>query len=107
MSTNRDIAQEALDGMNEALEHAQGKRELSTHTIDVELPDIKAIRKHLNMTQQEFADVFGVNVHTLRNWEQGRRRPEGPASVLLRVIQREPEAVLRALHDEDERPAIR
>lgn len=107
MAGERNIGQEAIEGMREALEHARGERELKTHTVDVEVPDIKAIRERLDMTQQEFADLFGVNVHTLRNWEQGRRRPEGPARVLLAVVEQEPEAVLRALHGSDgERPTI-
>jgi putative transcriptional regulator len=99
MSEERDIAREAIEGMEEALEHARGEQELETHTVEVEEPDVAAIRERLDMTQRTFADLFGVNLHTLRNWEQGRRRPEGTARVLLQVIDREPEAVLRALHD--------
>jgi putative transcriptional regulator len=58
---------------------------------------VKAVRKRLGMTQPEFAARFGIPVGTLRDWEQKRRRPEGPARVLLTVIDREPEAVKRAL----------
>jgi putative transcriptional regulator len=59
--------------------------------------DVRAVRKRLRMTQPEFAARFGIQVGTLRDWEQKRRRPEGPARVLLTVIDREPEAVKRAL----------
>lgn len=62
--------------------------------------DIKAIRQRLNQSQSEFAMMIGVSVATLRNWEQGRRRPEGPARALLRVAEHNPHAVAEALRAE-------
>jgi putative transcriptional regulator len=59
--------------------------------------DVKAIRKRLGKSQAEFARMIGVSVATLQNWEQGRRRPEGPARALLRVAAENPEAVAAAL----------
>ena len=59
--------------------------------------DVKAIRQKLRKSQREFALMIGVSVATLRNWEQGRRTPEGPALALLRVASMEPRAVTRAL----------
>jgi putative transcriptional regulator len=59
--------------------------------------DIKAIRKRLSKSQDEFALMIGVSVGTLRNWEQGRRYPEGPARALLQVAAENPEAVVGAL----------
>ena len=59
--------------------------------------DIKAIRDQLEMSQPEFALLIGVSVATLRNWEQGRRTPEGPARALLKVAAKNPEAVAEAL----------
>jgi len=59
--------------------------------------DVKAIRSRLGKSQPEFALMIGVSVATLRNWEQGRRTPEGPALALLRVASAEPKAVTRAL----------
>lgn len=59
--------------------------------------DPAAVRRRLGMSQAAFAGMFGVSVWTLRNWEQGRRRPEGPARALLRVIDKEPAAARRAL----------
>jgi putative transcriptional regulator len=59
--------------------------------------DVKAIRQKLHKTQREFALMIGVSVATLRNWEQGRRTPEGPALALLRVASAEPKALTRAL----------
>ena len=60
--------------------------------------DIKAVRKKLRASQSEFALMIGVNVATLRNWEQGRRVPDGPALALLRVASKNPAAVADALH---------
>ena len=59
--------------------------------------DIRAIRERLNRSQTEFASLIGVSVATLRNWEQGRRRPEGPARALLTVAEHNPQAVAEAL----------
>lgn len=59
--------------------------------------DVAAIRAKSGLSQERFAAVFGISLSTLRNWEQGRRAPEGPARVLLQVIDHEPEAVRRAL----------
>jgi putative transcriptional regulator len=61
--------------------------------------DIRAIRERLKTTQDEFAMLIGVSVATLRNWEQGRRNPDGPALALLRVAARNPKAVASALHE--------
>ncbi len=59
--------------------------------------DIKAVRLRLGKTQTEFALMIGVSVATLRNWEQGRRTPDGPAMALLKVAARNPKAVAAAL----------
>jgi putative transcriptional regulator len=59
--------------------------------------DVKAIRKRLRKSQSAFAHMIGVSVATLQNWEQGRRRPEGPARALLKVAATNPEAVAAAL----------
>jgi putative transcriptional regulator len=60
--------------------------------------DVKAVRAKLGASQSEFALLIGVSVATLRNWEQGRRTPDGPALALLRVAAKNPEAVAEALH---------
>ena len=52
--------------------------------------DIVALRRFTGLTQQQFAEALSISVHTLRNWEQGRRRPEGPALALMRVAARHP-----------------
>ncbi len=60
--------------------------------------DVRKVRRKLGQTQIEFAALIGVSVATLRNWEQGRRRPDGPALVLLRVTAQNPRAVIEAVH---------
>lgn len=52
--------------------------------------DIAALRRFVGLTQTQFARAMGISVHTLRNWEQGRRQPEGPAVALLRIAARHP-----------------
>lgn len=67
--------------------------------------DVQAVRAKLGTSQTEFALMIGVSVATLRNWEQGRRTPDGPALALLRVAARNPKAVIEALHTERRRGA--
>jgi DNA-binding transcriptional regulator YiaG len=55
--------------------------------------DIAALRRFVGLTQEEFARAVGISVHTLRNWEQGRRKPEGPAIALLRIAARHPRII--------------
>ncbi len=85
-------------GLTDAIAIARGEADPST--FRVHLPseiDVKAIRKGKRMTQTEFASRYQLNVARLRDWEQGRSRPDSVARAYLRVIEREPEAVERAL----------
>lgn len=59
--------------------------------------DVKDLRAKVSISQNEFASAFGISVATLRHWERGDRTPQGPALVLLNVVAKEPQAVLRAL----------
>ncbi len=59
--------------------------------------DVAAIRAKTGLSQERFAVAFRISPHTLRNWEQGRRRPEGPARALIVAIDRDPVALMRAL----------
>jgi len=83
--------------IKEAGEIKSGNRKPS-RMYEIKPPDIKNIREKLNVSQNEFAIMIGVSVRTLQNWEQGRRKPEGPANALLRIASRNPQAVLDALH---------
>lgn len=68
-----------------------------SRVVEFAAVDVRAVRQPLGKTQVEFARMIGVSVATLQNWEQGRRRPEGPARALLRVAAANPEAVAAAL----------
>lgn len=68
-----------------------------SRTFEFNPADVKHVRASLHQSQQEFAQMIGVSVATLRNWEQGRRVPEGPARALLLVAARNPKAVADAL----------
>jgi putative transcriptional regulator len=59
----------------------------------IETPDVKKIRSNYKLSQNEFAALMGISVSTLRNWEQGRRTPEGSARVLLQVAAKHPEVI--------------
>jgi putative transcriptional regulator len=95
---NEEDFQKLCESIRQAGEIRRGQRKPS-RVYTVSDPDPKAIRERLGLSQSRFAAIIGVSVRTLQNWEQGRREPEGPAKALLRVVEREPEAVLQALHE--------
>lgn len=86
-----------LTGMQEAILHAKGEIKAKQHDISLPNIDVHAARDKLHLTQKQFATTFGVSIATLRNWEQKRRFPTGAARILLKIIQKEPETVKRAL----------
>jgi putative transcriptional regulator len=93
-----EVGDGILQGLQEALAYVKGEGDLSKYRVHhPKILDVAAIRKKTGMTQERFAQRFGVSVNTLRHWEQGTRYPEGPARTLLKVIDKEPEAVERAL----------
>lgn len=83
-------------GLREAVGHARGEA-VAVKTYRPQPVDVKALRNRVSMTQEQFAARFGFSVATLRHWERGDRSPQGPALVLLNVIDRNPAAVLSAL----------
>jgi putative transcriptional regulator len=92
------VGESIIRGLEQALAFAEGTAEEGTYVVHIPPEiDIKAIRGRLGMTQQEFANRFDFNINTLRHWEQGRRVPDGTARAYLKVIDREPEAVQKAL----------
>ncbi len=92
------VGEGILRGLEEALAFIEGTADMSLYRVHIPAEiDVKAIRARLGLTQQQFAARFGFNITTLRQWEQGRRVPDGPARTFLKVIDREPEAVQRAL----------
>jgi putative transcriptional regulator len=87
-----------MAGLEDALTFARGdKSRAKAYRVEEPDTDVAGLRKRLGLSQGRFAAGFGVDVGTVRNWEQGIRRPEGPARVLLRVIEKNPQAVLDAI----------
>lgn len=64
----------------------------------IEVPDVKAVRQKIGLSQTMFAQLLGVKLKTLQNWEQYRRHPSGAAAALLTIVSREPKAALKALY---------
>ena len=83
-------------GLKEAVAHARGQLE-GVEEWKPSPVDVAAVRGQLGCTQEQFASRFGISVATLRHWERGDRRPNGPALVLLNLIARDPQAVGRLL----------
>ncbi|HEY5209749.1 MAG TPA: NadS family protein [Stellaceae bacterium] len=81
-----------VGSLTEALAHAEGKTAPArVHVVDV--PDVRAIREHLHMSQQEFSQTYRIPLATLKNWEQGRRQPDAPAAAYLHAIAKRPREI--------------
>ncbi|MBM3514124.1 MAG: helix-turn-helix domain-containing protein [Alphaproteobacteria bacterium] len=93
---SRRATEDLLAAADWAARHAEG-RAIGGRKIEIQIPDVRAIRTRLRLSQSAFAEKFGLNVRTLQDWEQGRKVPEQTARVLLRVISRTPDAVEQAV----------
>ncbi len=90
------FAKDLIAGMTEAVAYAGGEKAgAAVHVVEV--PDVRAIRRQLHMTQHEFADAYRIPLATLKNWEQGRRAPDAPAAAYLQAISRKPLVIREAL----------
>lgn len=93
---NDELFGELVASVREAGAVLRGEQEAS-RSFDFETPDVAALRHEFGLSQAKFAALLGISVRTLQNWEQGRREPQGPARVLLRVAAKHPRAVLDAV----------
>jgi putative transcriptional regulator len=91
-----ELFNELLESVKQAVAIERGKRKPSRVFVVKKKNDIAAIRTKLGLPQSKFAALLGISPATLRNWEQGRRRPTGAAKVLLKVAARHPKIVLDA-----------
>lgn len=90
--------EEIKAGLDDAIKHAQGgKNKVVVHKP--ETINVQAIRVKTGMSQQRFCATFGISLGTLRHWEQGLRAPRGAARVLLKVVDNNPEAVIKAINE--------
>ena len=93
-----DLGRDLETALGEVLAHVRGTAPLPCRIVDDPAAEhILALRKRMKLSRQKFADSFGLDARAVQEWEQGRRVPDRAARVLLTVIDREPEAVVRAL----------
>ncbi len=92
----KELFEELLASVREGGEILRGEKPPS-RVFQIEEPDIRGLREKHDLSQSQFAALMGISVGTLRNWEQGRRKPEGSARVLLRVVESHPEAVFEVV----------
>ncbi len=90
MEKGRDIWNEVLESVRE-IQAEKGKK------VSVTLPAAAQVRKVSGLSQSEFAEILGVSVRTLQDWEQGRRRPSGAAATLLRIAEKHPDLLREAI----------
>jgi putative transcriptional regulator len=90
------FSEDLLQGLKEAAEFVEGKAQ-GARVHSVEVPDVRAIRQQLRMSQQRFAETYLIPLPTLKNWEQGRRSPDAPAAAYLQAISRQPKVIKEAL----------
>jgi putative transcriptional regulator len=96
--TPEEEAEHLAESLEQALKWFEGDDSCVTvHRYVVTFPDVAKLRRRLKLTQSDFALKIGVPVSTLRNWEQGRRYPTGPARVLLSVLEKHPDLVMSAI----------
>jgi len=91
------LFEELLESVKEAGQILKGRRQ-SSRTFTVDALDIRGLRESLHLSQYQFAALVHVSVKTLRNWEQGIRRPGGAAAALLTAIRNDPKNVIAALN---------
>ena len=75
-----------------------------SRATELSIPDVKQIREKLGFSQNEFARALRVSVDTIRNWEQNRRQPTGPARVLLLIVQQQPDVLKLIANSPEEKP---
>jgi putative transcriptional regulator len=90
------FGKDLIASLTQAVEHARGRKKGMRVTV-VDVPDVRAIRKSLHMSQQRFAASFCIPLATLKNWEQGRRYPDAPAAAYLLAIRRRPKEIMEAV----------
>ena len=94
---DKELFEQLTQSMKEAIAIAKGEMKPS-RVFTVEAPDVKAVREKTGLSQSEFAQMIGVKVKTLQNWEQHRRNPTGAAAALLTIFDRAPDVAVKALH---------
>ena len=92
--SKREIGQEILEGIIDVKAYKAGTKVLRVHTLKEPAPP-QMIRSTLNLSQSAFAGLMGVSLRTIQDWEQGRRKPSGPAIALLRIAEQKPDVFMQ------------
>ena len=93
----KQMFEELLGSVREAGAILRGRQKPS-RCIVIRASGVRVIRERISLSQSEFAQLIGVSVKTLQNWEQDRRRPTGPAAALLSIIEHDPALAIKAIH---------
>lgn len=106
----KDLFDQLVESVKEMKAIQTGRRKPTRITraedmLATETPDVAGLRAHFKLSQAKFAALLGISVDTLQNWEQHRRKPDGPAKVLLRVAAAHPEALLSVTRQAPKRRA--
>jgi len=91
------FGQELIESLQQAAKHAGGRKVRGMRATKVEIPDVKALRRSLRMSQHRFSAAYRIPLPTLKNWEQGRRHPDAPAAAYLLAIKRRPKEIMEAV----------
>lgn len=94
---DKELFADLMQSMKEAVEITKGELPPS-RVFTVTPPDVKQVREKTGLSQSAFAQMIGVKVKTLQNWEQHRRQPTGAAAALLTIFDRAPDVAIKALH---------
>ncbi len=89
----KELFEELLESIKQGAAIMKGKMK-PLRRVEFPESEVQKIRKQYGLSQDKFASLIGISVATLRNWEQGRRKPQGPARILLRIAAVHPEAIL-------------
>jgi putative transcriptional regulator len=93
----KKMFEELLESVREGGAILRGRHKPSRRIV-IRASGVRIIRDRTSLSQSEFAQLIGVSVKTLQNWEQDRRRPTGPAAALLSIIEHEPALAMKAIH---------
>ena len=97
VAETHEFEKDLIESMGQALAHAKGEP-VDVRLSVVHVPDVRAIREGLHMSQSEFSEAYGIRLGTLKAWEQRRRQPDRTASSYLRAIAGVPQGIRDALH---------
>jgi putative transcriptional regulator len=94
----KELFEELLESVKQGAAIMKGELEPS-RVFHFPEAEVRKLRKHYGLSQNKFAALMGISVATLRNWEQGRRKPEGPAKILLKVAAKHPDVLLELANE--------